>query len=153
MICEDKHSAHFVIFNHKAVALHAKHAQRGGRGIAPPYWTLALDRSGVVSARPQPVYRHGKRAGTHFTGGRMGLGEQPGWGRKISPHRVWNPGLPSSYRVAIPTTLSRPCHIYNAYVCIYIYTHRVEPDYNDIGLSDTSYITSYVLWYQFIPYC
>ena len=29
----------------------------------------------------------------------------------------------------------------------------VEPVYNDIGLCDTSYITSDILWYQLIPHC
>jgi len=29
----------------------------------------------------------------------------------------------------------------------------VEPDYNDIGLYNTSPITSDVLWYQLIPHC
>ena len=29
----------------------------------------------------------------------------------------------------------------------------VEPGYNDIGLSDTSSITSDILWYQLIPHC
>jgi hypothetical protein len=31
--------------------------------------------------------------------------------------------------------------------------NTVEPGYNDIGLSDTSYITSDILWYQLIPHC
>jgi hypothetical protein len=31
--------------------------------------------------------------------------------------------------------------------------HTVEPGYNDIGLCDTSSITSYILWYQLIPHC
>ena len=34
-----------------------------------------------------------------------------------------------------------------------IIKYKVEPDYNDIGLSDTSYITSEVLWYKLIPRC
>jgi len=29
----------------------------------------------------------------------------------------------------------------------------IEPGHNDVGLSDTSSITSRVLWYQFIPHC
>jgi hypothetical protein len=29
----------------------------------------------------------------------------------------------------------------------------VEPGYNDIGLYDTSSITSDILWYQLIPHC
>jgi hypothetical protein len=29
----------------------------------------------------------------------------------------------------------------------------VEPGYNDIGLYDTSPITSDILWYQLIPHC
>jgi hypothetical protein len=29
----------------------------------------------------------------------------------------------------------------------------VEPGYNDIGLYDTSSITSYILRYQLIPHC
>jgi hypothetical protein len=29
----------------------------------------------------------------------------------------------------------------------------VEPGYNDIGLFDTSSITSHILWYQLIPHC
>ena len=33
------------------------------------------------------------------------------------------------------------------------FTITVEPGYNDIGLSDTSSITSRVLWYQFVPHC
>jgi hypothetical protein len=35
--------------------------------------------------------------------------------------------------------------------CVYLYT--VEPAYNDIGLYDTSFIVSDILWYQLIPYC
>jgi hypothetical protein len=31
--------------------------------------------------------------------------------------------------------------------------YTVEPGYNDIGLSDTSSITSDILWYQLIPHC
>jgi hypothetical protein len=30
---------------------------------------------------------------------------------------------------------------------------EVEPGYNDIGLYDTSPITSDILWYQLIPHC
>jgi hypothetical protein len=33
-----------------------------------------------------------------------------------------------------------------------IRVYTVEPGYNYIGLSDTSYITSRVLWYQLIPH-
>jgi len=29
----------------------------------------------------------------------------------------------------------------------------VEPGYNDIGLGNTSSITSDILWYQLIPHC
>jgi len=28
-----------------------------------------------------------------------------------------------------------------------------EPGYNNVGLSDTSFITSRILWYQLIPHC
>jgi hypothetical protein len=31
--------------------------------------------------------------------------------------------------------------------------NTVEPAYNDIGLYDTSYIASDILWYQLIPHC
>jgi hypothetical protein len=31
-------------------------------------------------------------------------------------------------------------------------SNTVEPVYNDIGLYDTSYITSDILWYQLIPH-
>jgi hypothetical protein len=31
--------------------------------------------------------------------------------------------------------------------------NTAEPGYNDIGLRDTSYITSHVPWYQLIPHC
>jgi hypothetical protein len=31
--------------------------------------------------------------------------------------------------------------------------NRVEPGYNDIGLYDTSSITSDILWYQLLPHC
>jgi hypothetical protein len=36
---------------------------------------------------------------------------------------------------------------------IFLDKYTVEPGYNDIGLCDTSSITSYVLWYQLIPHC
>jgi hypothetical protein len=29
----------------------------------------------------------------------------------------------------------------------------VEPSYNNIGLCDTAYIASHILWYQLIPHC
>jgi len=32
-------------------------------------------------------------------------------------------------------------------------SNTVEPGYNDIGLYDTSSITSDILWHQLIPYC
>jgi hypothetical protein len=32
-------------------------------------------------------------------------------------------------------------------------THTAEPAYNDIGLYDTSAITSDILWRQLIPHC
>jgi len=52
-------------------------------------------------------------------------------------------------------------HQYKYILCIYIYTHvhiydythTVEPGCNDIGLCDTSYVTSYTLWYQLILHC
>ena len=31
--------------------------------------------------------------------------------------------------------------------------NTVEPGYNDIGLCDTPYITSDILWYQLVPPC
>jgi hypothetical protein len=37
-------------------------------------------------------------------------------------------------------------------VQVYEYTNRVEPDYNDNDLCDTSFIGSDVLWYQLIPH-
>ena len=45
-------------------------------------------------------------------------------------------------------------------VCMYIYciynvchTYTFLPGYNDIGLFDTSSITTDILWYQLIPHC
>jgi len=29
----------------------------------------------------------------------------------------------------------------------------VEPSYNSIGLCDTTYIASHILWYRLIPHC
>jgi len=40
-----------------------------------------------------------------------------------------------------------------AFERILLSPYRVEPGYNDTGLSDTSPITSDILWYQFIPHC
>jgi hypothetical protein len=31
--------------------------------------------------------------------------------------------------------------------------YAVEPAYNDIGLYDTTSITSDILWYQLVPHC
>jgi hypothetical protein len=36
---------------------------------------------------------------------------------------------------------------------VYCSPNTVEPGYNDIGLCDTSPITSDVLWHQLIPRC
>jgi len=35
----------------------------------------------------------------------------------------------------------------------HLWVDTVEPGYNDIGLCDTSSITSDILWYQLIPRC
>jgi hypothetical protein len=35
----------------------------------------------------------------------------------------------------------------------YVRVYTVEPGYNDIGLYDTSSITSDILWYQLIRHC
>ena len=44
---------------------------------------------------------------------------------------------------------------YSALVSVYIYIHvyTVEPGYNDIALSNTSTVSSDILWYQLIPHC
>jgi hypothetical protein len=34
-----------------------------------------------------------------------------------------------------------------------LYTKTVKPGYNDIGLCDTTYIPSDILWYQLTPHC
>jgi hypothetical protein len=50
----------------------------------------------------------GKRPGTHCIGGWVGPRAGLGGCEKYRPHRDSIPGLFSPYRVAIPTTLSRP---------------------------------------------
>jgi len=37
--------------------------------------------------------------------------------------------------------------------CNYVFVYTLEPCYNDIGLRDTTYIASDILWYQLIPHC
>jgi hypothetical protein len=43
--------------------------------------------------------------------------------------------------------------LYPSEISVHIYNTTVEPVYNDIGLYDTSSITSDILWYQLIPHC
>jgi hypothetical protein len=49
------------------------------------------------------------------------------------------------------SNISKATRICNIYVKGELYT--VAPVYNDIGLYDTSYITSGILLYQLIPRC
>jgi hypothetical protein len=44
-------------------------------------------------------------------------------------------------------------HIRYHTVSVAQFLNAVEPGYNDIGLHDTSSITSDILWYQLIPHC
>jgi hypothetical protein len=54
----------------------------------------------------------GKRTGTHFIGGRVGLKAGLEGRGKYRPHRDSIPGPSSSYQIAILTTPSRPTHRY-----------------------------------------
>ena len=69
----------------------------------------------VVIATPQPFYPPEKRPVAHSKGGWVGLNGR----EKSLPHRESIPGPSSTYRVAIPTTLSRPTLYY--YYCYYYY--------------------------------
>ena len=85
----------------KTVPLHAKQAQKGGRGTA-----LTI----LLTLTTWPL---GKIAGTHFTGGWVGLETGlDGYGKSHSG--IWNPRPSNLWCVAIPTVVSHP-PVYQSY--------------------------------------
>ena len=74
----------------------------------------------VVNATTRPLYPR-EQPGTHCIGGWVGPKAGLDGCGKSRPHRDSILGMSNPYRVAIPTTLSRPTHIRSN---IYLYIHE-----------------------------
>ena len=56
IICKVEDGPHFVIYKGKVVSIHAKQAQRGGRGITLPILDPNPRKAWVISATLEPLF-------------------------------------------------------------------------------------------------
>ena len=68
--------------------------------------------------------------------------------QSVGNGKVFSACAGTPFRTMWQICTNNVCWSTKAFVETRLYMRRAEPDYNDIGLCDTPYIASDILWYQ-----